>query len=368
MASKQISGLTALTGVASGDQLLILDVSSPTEAKSVTVQELFTNTAITTPTISSATINTATINTATLPSPTITTPSLTTFSTLYGIEGSMINGRILPTVSGNNLTLSLKTFAGTDPSSSDPVYAIINGAVRTVTSALSSAKNAGTNWANAGAVEFAAKEMDWFAYLGYNATDGVTIGFSRFPGAIQYGDFSATTTNEKYCAISTITNAASTDYYTVIGRFAATLSGTAAFNWSVPTYTAANLIQRPIYKSRKTAMNVTTSVGSGFLAMTATVAEFIVDVSEVRHWFSIGGTSNSTGFSIIIPFAPAGTFSNMALGAFQCDDNSARLSTYGKAVITPGSVTVPLYATPADGGWTAANTKKAAGFITYNIS
>lgn len=84
----------------------------------------------------------------------------------------------------------------------------------------------------------------------YNATDGIVIAFSRYPGAYIYSNFSTTSTNEKYAGISTITNAAANDEYMVIGRFAATLSAGAAYTWTVPTFTAANLIQRPIYESR----------------------------------------------------------------------------------------------------------------------
>jgi hypothetical protein len=162
----------------------------------------------------------------------------------------MVNGRILPSVSGGNLTLALKTLAGTDPSASNPVYIMIGGVVRSITSAMTMTLNFGSNWCNAGSAELATKEIDYFVYLGYNATDGVVIGFSRIPYASIYSDFSTTTTNEKYCAISTITNAAAGDNYEVIGRFAATLSAGAGYTWTVPTFTNANLIQRPIYETR----------------------------------------------------------------------------------------------------------------------
>lgn len=166
------------------------------------------------------------------------------------VEGQMVNGKISVTVSSNDLVVALKTTAGNDPSASEPVFVRINGVTRSVTAALSKTLADGTNWFNAGSSELATKEIDYFAYLGYNATDGVVLGYSRYPGAKQYGDFSATTTNEKYCAISTITNASSTDYYEVIGRFAAILSAGAGYTWTVPTFTAINLIQRPIYETR----------------------------------------------------------------------------------------------------------------------
>lgn len=172
------------------------------------------------------------------------------FSELNAPQGFLLNGKIVPSVSSNNLTVALRTLAGTDPSTSDPIYIRIGDTVRSITSALSVTKNAGTNWCNAGSSELATKEIDYFVYLGYNATDGVVIGFSRIPYGALYSDFSATTTDEKYCAISTITNASASDVYENVGRFAATLSAGAGYTWSVPTFTASNLIQRPIYETR----------------------------------------------------------------------------------------------------------------------
>lgn len=161
-------------------------------------------------------------------------------------EGVMRNGKILVSVASNNITLALKTLAGNDPSASEPVYAIIGGVLRTITAALSVTKNAATNWFNSGGTDLKTQQIDYFAYLGYNATDGVVIGFARIPWGRRYDSFSVTSTAGTYCAISTITNAAAADYYTVIGRFPATLSAAAGYTWTVPTFTAANLIQRPI--------------------------------------------------------------------------------------------------------------------------
>jgi len=169
---------------------------------------------------------------------------------LSGPGSFMDNGVITVSVTSNNLTVAIKTIAGADPSAGDPVKVRIGNVYRSITSALSVTKNAATNWCNAGSAELATQEIDYFVYLGYNATDGVTIGFSRIPYAKQYSEFSTTTTDPKYCAISTITNAAAGDNYVNIGRFAATLSAGAGYTWSVPTFTAINLIQRPIYETR----------------------------------------------------------------------------------------------------------------------
>lgn len=163
-------------------------------------------------------------------------------------QGFLLNGKISRTVASNNITVAIKTLSGSDPSATSPVFVRIGDTIRSITAALSVTKNAGTNWMNAGATGLATNELDYFVYLGYNATDGVVIGFSRIPYANKYSDFSATTTNDKYCAISTITNAASTDEYENIGRFNATLSATASFNWSVPATSV--IVNRPILETR----------------------------------------------------------------------------------------------------------------------
>jgi len=183
-------------------------------------------------------------------------------------EGFLLNGKIVPSVTSNNLTVAIKGLDGNDPSATNPVYIRIGDTIRSITSALSVTKNAGTNWFNAGSAELATKEIDYFVYLGYNATDGVVIGFSRIPYATEYSQFSTTSTNEKYCAISTITNATSGDDYVVIGRFAATLSAGAGYTWTVPAFDSKNLIQRPIFNTRKLTY---TPVGSAAGSMTYTI-------------------------------------------------------------------------------------------------
>lgn len=235
-----------------------------------------------------------------------------TIAKLNATQGHLINGKISVTVASDNITLTLKTLDDNTPSATNPVYCRIGDTVRSITSALSVTKNAGTNWFNAGSAGLATKEIDYFVYLGYNATDGVTIGFSRIPSATQYGDFSATTTNEKYCAISTITTAASTDYYENVGRFAATLSAGAGYTWTVPTFTASNLIQRPIYESRwlDWAPVIAVSGGTAPTYTTNYVNKYRIRGSKLETdclWVNgSGGTAGAGGNAITItfPFTP----------------------------------------------------------------
>ena len=224
-------------------------------------------------------------------------------------QGFLINGKISVTDAAG-ITVAIKTLAGTDPSTTDPVYVRIGDTVRTISAALSVAKADGTNWCNAGSAELATKEIDYFVYLGYNATDGVVIGFSRIV-ANSYGEFSVTTTNEKYAAISTITTAASTDYYEVVGRFAATLSAGAGYTWSVPTYTAKNLIQRPIYETRfLSAVGVYSGNGSmTYGTVTTSIYDYKITNNEIivihNHNGTVGGTLN-TQIRFVLPFSAIG--------------------------------------------------------------
>jgi hypothetical protein len=225
-------------------------------------------------------------------------------------EGFLINGKIVPSVANNDLTVALKGLDGNDPSATNPVYCRIGDTVHAITAALSVTKADGTNWFNAGSAELATKEIDYFVYLGYNATDGVVIGFSRIPYATQYDQFSATTTNEKYCAISTISNAAAGDDYTVIGRFAATLSAGAGYTWTVPTFTTINLIQRPIFETRELTFVPTVSYAGGSAnptSLTVSSATYKVESENVYPlvvYSLVKGTGNRTHCIFTIPFTP----------------------------------------------------------------
>lgn len=241
----------------------------------------------------------------------------------YAPQGYMQNGKISRTVASNNITVAIKTLAGTDPSSTDPVLIRIGDTVRTITSALSVTKNAGTNWFNSGAASTATQEIDYFVYLGYNATDGVTVGFARIPYARTYGDFSTTTTNDKYCAISTITNASSSDEYEVVGRFNATLSASASFNWSIPATSV--VINRPIFNTREL---VFTPQIAGVTDGSATKAgRYVIDddrMSIKANWIYGAGSAVTTIVIMTTPMTMGSTCfqdGTVTLGHFHMTDN-----------------------------------------------
>lgn len=272
-------------------------------------------------------------------------------------QGYLINGKISVT-DASGITVAIKTIAGNDPSETDPVHVRIGDSVHTLITALSVSKADGTNWCNSGGAELATQEIDYFVYLGYNATDGVVIGFSRIPHARLYGDFSATSTNEKYCAISTITTAASTDYYEVIGRFAATLSAGAGYTWTVPTYTALNLIQRPVYHTR---LLTWTPTWTGYSANPSGTNKYRVletgrMVLEMSHMDNLG-TSNANTNKFTAPFAPLIANSRTNLQGFGWNNSAAITSTTPRIEWAAG---VNLYTTQIDGAgnvWTTSGTK-----------
>jgi hypothetical protein len=284
-------------------------------------------------------------------------------------QGMMHNGKIVPSVSGNNITLALKTAAWVDPSVTDPIYIRIGDVVRTVTAALSVTKNAGTNWFNAGSTELATFAIDYFAYLGYNSTDWVVIGFARIPWATRYSDFSTTTTNEKYCAISNITTAWSTDYYELIGRFEATLWATATFNWSVPTYQADTLRQHPIYETRVLAWLPTFTWFS-----TNPVWSYAYKISRTECWMNFRdttkGTSNSVSTAYTMPFSNY-TIQGVSKQYQACKgtDNTTPVSNPClMETNAPISNVMTLYTNFGNAAWTASGTKGITwGILTINI-
>lgn len=163
-------------------------------------------------------------------------------------QGFLINGKIERSVASNNITVAIKTLAGTDPTADDPVYVRIGNTIRSVTAACSVTLNAGTNWFGAGASFFGGVEGDFFAYLIWNTnTSSVILGVAKEPDMVVFSNRDATSTNYGHLAI-TGTAPAATDEMEVVGRFNAILGVSASYNWSLPA--TALVLSRPIYETR----------------------------------------------------------------------------------------------------------------------
>lgn len=243
---------------------------------------------------------------------------------LYAPPGFVINGKILVTDTGSGINVALKTFANADPSATDPVYIPIGNSVRILSAhGTNYLKDVtipdGVNTFNSGSAELATKEIDYFVYACYSSLFSLTqLLISRFPGARVYGDFSTTATNEKYAAYYSGIQPSTSDTVEVIGRFAATLSAGAGYTWSVPTFTAANLIQRPIYETRY--LEETFSIGNLTEGNAVGVQKYKV-IGNMVHWtgtFQWGTTTSASGTIQFVPpfiskwaatpFRPVGTF------------------------------------------------------------
>lgn len=244
-------------------------------------------------------------------------------------QGTMLNGKIARTVTSNNITVAIKTLADADPTPSDPVYVRIGNNIRKITAALSVTKNAGTNWFDSGSTEHATQDIDYFVYLGYNSTDGVTIGFSRVPYGRVYGDFSATTTNNRYCAISNISNAVSTDEYELVARFNAILSATASFNWSIPA--TSIIINKPIRETRWLTWQPVYSGGASmtYSSVTTDIARYKIlgetALISINAMGTTGGTANSN-LQFTAPISPkfTGDFDTLDMALAEDGSFSAR--------------------------------------------
>src|SRR3990172_11934381 len=165
--------------------------------------------------------------------------------------------------------LNLTTLMGPPQGQADN-YKITN-TVQSITAAISTTKTDGTNWCNTGAAETATQDVDFFVYLiqetGANA--GTKIGFSRIPFARVMGDFVNTSNSEKYIAGNWV-NFNATDEVENIGRFNASLTATATFNWSIPA--TSIIVSRPIFETRRLTYTPAVTSDTGTITTVGAVA------------------------------------------------------------------------------------------------
>lgn len=227
-------------------------------------------------------------------------------TSLNAPEGFLQNGQIVTSVASGNLTVALKTLAGTDASPTNPIYCRIGGVVRSITGALSATFNSWTNYLNTGSAELATKEVDIFLYLWYDSTSGTVKWIaSRIPYATTIWDFVFTSTSEKWVLNIWFTGIVNSDPVVNIWRFNAILSGGAGYTWSLPATSV--IINRPIYETRWLEWTPVYS-GSGSMTVTGTIVsqKYQVIWNRVPYkieqaWLTTWGTA-STSIKITMPF------------------------------------------------------------------
>jgi hypothetical protein len=224
-------------------------------------------------------------------------------------NGAMLNGKLSVTVNASaQLGLALKTLAGNDPSANDPVFVTINGTTHRIVTAVNTVLVDGFNWFNLGSAELATLEQDLFAYLVWNSVEQeIWITCSRIPYGRVVSDFNATATNDKHLA--NYASFATTDDVVLIGRFAATLSAGAAYDWSVPAYNNSNLVNEPIFQTRW--LNYTPQFSGNnsmtYTSVTITAATYRVVWDSVSVAIQATGTTGgvaSNQLQATPPFAP----------------------------------------------------------------
>ena len=242
--------------------------------------------------------------------------------------------KITPTVSANDLILTLTHLDGTTPSTTRPLFFEIGTTKRSVTAALSRTLADGTNWFNSGSAALGTKEIDYFAYVVWDSnSSAVGLSFARIPNARLVSDFSATTTNEKYCA--GYSDFTSTDEVMNIGRFAATLSlsGTSHL-WTTPTATNVNLIQHPIFTTRSLTWAGAVTSGTGAPTNpTSTTGTYIID-------------NNRMFLSVVIAIVTKGTAAGNLLVAGPFVPKAAYALSAGENLVTGVTCNANYQTTP----------------------
>jgi len=281
-------------------------------------------------------------------------------------QGYMVNGQTVVSVTSNNITFALKTNAGADATASDPIHVKIGNTIRTITTAVSATRNAGTNWCNSGATILAAQVVPYFVYLAWDSSNSlVRIAASRIPYAVTYADFNATTTDERHGMFSVAPSSA--DEVTVIGRFLATLSATASFNWSVTS--AGSVVNRPIYESDRM---IWIPSPAGWSGTPTVVARYRVFSKSMAIELSISGTSNATTATATMPFVNRNGVPSYGF-SYASDNGGNNMATYS---VNVSSANMDSYrvngaaagvAITTTGTFTTSGTKAISPNLTYEI-
>lgn len=330
------------------------------------------NSTLGTPSITGGTISNTTLNSLTLGTPSITGGTVasavigaTNLISFNSPQGFTINGRISVTSPALNLVVALKGLDGNDPSATNPVYVRVGGAIRTITAALSLTVNSDNNYFNAASTELASKEVDYFTYLCWDGTNNTTgIGVCRIPYAKVSADISATVSSPKYFPTSSnVDNTLLTDMV-VIGRFAATLSASPDFDFTLPTYTSSNLIQHPIYQTRWLTWAPAYSASSSmtFTSVTTDYALYKIEQDTCRASLRAYGTTGGTASTQILATMPISVTNTWYMGQLVCSaisNNSAPEAGIARDSGNASQVAIYRY---NNNNWTLA----AATYIMVN--
>ena len=229
-------------------------------------------------------------------------------ASLWDAEGQLVNGVISVTVTSNDLNVAIKTAAGTDPSSSDPVGVKIGGTVRWITGALLITIVDGTNWFNSGSAELGTLLVPYFVYCVWDSnSSAVALTISRKSHYRVVASTMSTTTSENHIyGYSGFTDG---DNMVNVGYFEATLSlsGTSHL-WTVPTFTSLNLKSVPSSDAQwRTWTPAWTATGTGsptYGTVTVAFARYKVEPNKISFLLRASGTTGGTTVATILATLP----------------------------------------------------------------
>jgi len=260
--------------------------------------------------------------------------------------------KIVPTLSGSDLVVTLTHLDGSTPSATNPLFFKVGNTLRSITAASSITLAAGTNWFNLGGNDTKTLTAPLFVYVVYDTNSSLLVPtIARKSNFRIVSETSATTTNQDH--IYGYSGFTSTDEMVNIGYFEATLSGGAGYTWTVPTFTNQNLRNEPTYESRW--MTWTPTITGYSILPTNTSYYYRVMRGLIDHKINetTNGTSNATTTTYTLPFT-ANTFTQASITAPV--DNGAGVA-HGVAQVAAGSNVMNCYK-QAFAAWTNANAKR----------
>jgi hypothetical protein len=225
----------------------------------------------------------------------------------------LINGYIITSVAGNNLTVSVSTDKNTviAPTATNPVGVWVGGNLRWITSALSFTRNGGTSSLNMGSTELATREVDLFPYLQWNTTtQTLNLLASRIDNARKMSGFVNSATDEK--GVLGIVNYNSNDDVVLVDRFSTTSNSSNNFT------ATGNIYGEP---TRGTRWLTYTPIVSGSGSMTLSVGTITLARYKIENgicFIQLQGDNYTTG----------GTTSNFIRASLPISQNSAMLGNF----------------------------------------
>jgi hypothetical protein len=282
-----------------------------------------------------------------------------------GPEGMCSNYQIAVSVSGGDLTLALTDSNGVAFSATNPLrFRTQNEYYETYDdetgfTSLSFTVPGSSSYLNAASSELSGKAINYFVYLVWNSVkNAAMIGYSRVPYFKTYADVGA---GEFGWVTQALSTPASTDKMIVIGRFTATQT-TGTNDYSISG--TGDCRSYPMYETDWLSWTPTLT---GFSSNPTSAAYSYKIIGNVVHFYIVqggNGTSNSTGYTLTLPFTSLNDASHNPWFPCLGVNNGALLTT--PAVFTVGSTaTATIFRDWTTAAWTNVNGKRISNVCGF---